>query len=624
MILGMTGFAERNFASPTLRLKIGIKTLNHRYFDWSYKGALLGEAESRIRALCQKRIRRGRIEVFVDLVSLSPESWNFTLNEGLLEKIMVSLDRVSRRTGRRFEISLDSLFRVPQLVEVDRKALGPKDAAFLEKCFARTLDDVLALRRREGQETARLLRVHVAAVRRFVRKAEGHVQAPAGPVQGQDQEAPGRPQRRRPGPGGQAGRRGLDAGPALRPGRGDRPAQDPPRHVRGLPRAQGRRARRAPARFPGPGAQPRGQHPGLEVPGRPHHPGVPGHQERAREHPPARPEHRVGEGAHDLRRHRAFGLRQVDPHPRGHAAASATSSSRSPTRRAAPRPSEKDGVDYHFVTEKAFARMVRAERFLEHARVHGHLYGTSLAEVARKGRRRDLVLDIDVQGARQVRRRVPGAVHIFIMPPVAAELRRRLVKRREDAPEAVERRLKNARAEVRAWKEFDFVVVNDDLDRRPRPSSRRSSSPPAAGPRSWPRRRQAHPRELQEGPAVSAKTKIALGVSSSIGIYKACEVVRGFQKARRRGPGGHDPERRPPRLAPALQQPRRDEDDRRPLRGAGDAAGSSTSPWPRRSRSCASPRPRPTSSASSPAASPTTSCRRSSWPRGRPCSSPRP
>lgn len=125
---------------------------------------------------------------------------------------------------------------------------------------------------------------------------------------------------------------------------------------------------------------------------------------------------------------------------------------------------EKDGVDYHFVTEKAFARMALAKRFLEHANVHGHLYGTSLAEVAKKGRRRDLVLDIDVQGARQVRRRVPGAVHIFIMPPVAAELRRRLIMRREDAPAAVERRLANARAEVRAWKEFDFVVVNGDLE----------------------------------------------------------------------------------------------------------------------------------------------------------------
>jgi len=172
MILGMTGFAERNFASPTLRLKIAIKTLNHRFFDWSYKGAPIGEAESRLRALCQKRIRRGRVDVFLDLVPLSPESWNFALNEGLLEKILSSFDRVSRRTGRRLEISLDSLFRVPQLVEVGRKALSPKETAFLERSFSRTLDDVLALRRREGLETARQLRVHIAAVRRFVSRAE--------------------------------------------------------------------------------------------------------------------------------------------------------------------------------------------------------------------------------------------------------------------------------------------------------------------------------------------------------------------------------------------------------------------------------------------------------------------
>jgi guanylate kinase len=129
----------------------------------------------------------------------------------------------------------------------------------------------------------------------------------------------------------------------------------------------------------------------------------------------------------------------------------------------APRPSEKDGVDYHFVTEKTFARMVREKRFVEWARVHGHLYGTSRAEVERKGRRGDVVLDIDVQGARQVRTRLPGAVHIFIMPPVAGELRRRLVRRREDSPEAVERRLRDARAEIRAYDEFDYVVVNDDL-----------------------------------------------------------------------------------------------------------------------------------------------------------------
>jgi len=130
-----------------------------------------------------------------------------------------------------------------------------------------------------------------------------------------------------------------------------------------------------------------------------------------------------------------------------------------------PRPSEKDGVDYHFVPAKTFERMVHEKRFIEWARVHGHLYGTSRAEVERKGRRRDVVLDIDVQGARQVRSRIPGAVLIFIMPPVAGELRRRIERRHEDSPEAVERRLRNARAEIRAYDEFDYVVVNDDLDK---------------------------------------------------------------------------------------------------------------------------------------------------------------
>ena len=129
------------------------------------------------------------------------------------------------------------------------------------------------------------------------------------------------------------------------------------------------------------------------------------------------------------------------------------------------RPSEKDSVDYHFVSERVFQRMVREKRFLEYARVHGNLYGTSRAEIEKKGRRSDVVLDIDVQGARQVRARVPGAALIFIMPPVAAELRRRLHERHEDSPEAVKRRLKNARTEVRAYAEFDFVVVNGDLGR---------------------------------------------------------------------------------------------------------------------------------------------------------------
>jgi len=130
-----------------------------------------------------------------------------------------------------------------------------------------------------------------------------------------------------------------------------------------------------------------------------------------------------------------------------------------------PRPSETDGRDYHFVTERAFERMARAGRFVEWARVHGHLYGTSKAEVERMNRGRDLILDIDVQGARQVRKKIPSAVFIFIMPPLFAEVRRRLERRKEDSPEAISQRLRDAASEVRAFAEFDYVVVNDELDK---------------------------------------------------------------------------------------------------------------------------------------------------------------
>jgi uncharacterized protein (TIGR00255 family) len=172
MIHGMTGFAEKSFTSGSLRLKISVKTLNHRFFDWSYKGAPLGEAENRLRTACQKKIIRGRVEVYVEMTSLSPASWIFIVNEGLLEKILSSLDRVSRKTGRPMEISLDGIFRVPQLVELSRKALSPEEIRFLERSFLRTIDDVVRLRQKEGRETARAMLVHVRTIRAAVARIE--------------------------------------------------------------------------------------------------------------------------------------------------------------------------------------------------------------------------------------------------------------------------------------------------------------------------------------------------------------------------------------------------------------------------------------------------------------------
>jgi uncharacterized protein (TIGR00255 family) len=172
MTQGMTGFAEKSFTSGSLRLKISIKTLNHRFFDWSYKGTPVGDVENRLRILCQKTIRRGRVEVYLEMVSLGPESWSFRINEGLLEKILASFDRVARRTGRRLEISLDSIFRVPQLVELNRKGLSEAETRFLERSFLRTLDGVVRLRRKEGRETARQIRVHLGNIRRAIARIE--------------------------------------------------------------------------------------------------------------------------------------------------------------------------------------------------------------------------------------------------------------------------------------------------------------------------------------------------------------------------------------------------------------------------------------------------------------------
>jgi guanylate kinase len=126
------------------------------------------------------------------------------------------------------------------------------------------------------------------------------------------------------------------------------------------------------------------------------------------------------------------------------------------------RGTEVDGREYHFVSGENFEAMIRALEFVEWAEVHGHRYGTSRAEV--EGAAGDVVLDIDVQGARQIRRSGLPATLVFVMPPVFTELRRRLLERRTDGPEAVERRLRKAREEVLAFPEFDYVIVNEALE----------------------------------------------------------------------------------------------------------------------------------------------------------------
>lgn len=131
-----------------------------------------------------------------------------------------------------------------------------------------------------------------------------------------------------------------------------------------------------------------------------------------------------------------------------------------------PRPSETDGVHYHFVDADRFEGMVRAGELLEHAEVHGNFYGTPRREVEKAligGR--DVLFDIDWQGARQIADKMPeDLVRVFVLPPSMAELRQRLLQRGEDAPETIARRLANARDEMARWSDYDYVLVNTDFE----------------------------------------------------------------------------------------------------------------------------------------------------------------
>jgi len=168
-MMSMTGFGEKRFAWPGFRAKIGIKSLNHRFFDWNYKGTPLGEAENRLRALAQRKLHRGRIEAAVDLDFLDPSSWEIAINEALLEKVLATMEKASKRMGRVGNFSVDNIFRIPQVVEIRRRELTAEVKSLLEKAFDETLDQVLKERRREGRETARQVRRHLLAVRRSLR-----------------------------------------------------------------------------------------------------------------------------------------------------------------------------------------------------------------------------------------------------------------------------------------------------------------------------------------------------------------------------------------------------------------------------------------------------------------------
>ena len=131
-----------------------------------------------------------------------------------------------------------------------------------------------------------------------------------------------------------------------------------------------------------------------------------------------------------------------------------------------PRKNEADGADYLFVTEEEFMRLRDGGEMLEYAEVFDNFYASSRSQVEKHlTDNRNVILEIDWQGAQQVRESMPECVTIFILPPSVEELERRLRDRRTDAPEVIERRLRDALSDMSHWDEFDHVIINDDLNR---------------------------------------------------------------------------------------------------------------------------------------------------------------
>ncbi len=129
------------------------------------------------------------------------------------------------------------------------------------------------------------------------------------------------------------------------------------------------------------------------------------------------------------------------------------------------REGEQDGKDYHFIDKEAFISMVEQAAFLEHARVFDNFYGTAIANIKDKlNQGEDVILEIDWQGAEQVRKQLPYAVNIFILPPSQSALEERLRGRGQDSDEIIQRRMRDAKNEISHYSEYDYLVVNDVFD----------------------------------------------------------------------------------------------------------------------------------------------------------------
>lgn len=172
MIRSMTGFSEKSFDSRSLSAKISIRTLNHRFFDWNFRGNQSKELENRFRTLCQSQIHRGRVEVFIDLDFLDPKKVDVKINEEVLGKILSSFQNISSRVINNISFSIENLFNIPHVVHIQKKKFSKEEVVFLEESFLKTLNELVKGREREGKQLKRELLLHAKNLRLYLKKLE--------------------------------------------------------------------------------------------------------------------------------------------------------------------------------------------------------------------------------------------------------------------------------------------------------------------------------------------------------------------------------------------------------------------------------------------------------------------
>ncbi len=172
MINSMTGFTEKMFHSKAISAKINIRSLNHRFFDWNFRGSQSKELENKFRKICQERISRGRIEVLVELDFLDSSKLDLFINEDVLAKILSSFQNVSSRTLKNVSLNIENLFSLPHVVQLRRKIFSKEDIVFLKDCFTKTLDELIREREREGRLLKKEIVGHIKNLQRVLSKVK--------------------------------------------------------------------------------------------------------------------------------------------------------------------------------------------------------------------------------------------------------------------------------------------------------------------------------------------------------------------------------------------------------------------------------------------------------------------